>query len=593
MLTARTPWTNLKNNELYYNPQNDSFELALCTEGKRFYVKNPTGTFYSITHEILPSGNKIFYEFNDKNQLELIKETNALEKKVLAWIKINYGNTIHLETSDGKTVDYQFQQDPSGAQLLTAVIRSDKPNLHYQYQVDDDHALLVKKTLPEGRFVHVDYYNDKANKHKVKTVTTPAGSEGNSTIHFVYDQDSTAVNGPGPRKAIYRFDEHLQLVAIEQYLDGSLYRIQKKSWGRKSDAGNLIFTSLADASGNIFYHKYLLYDRMDKGNIIEEREYGDIAGTGAIALAVDDEGIVGNQDGSIKNFAYFSGKTTHGFFQRDAKGTGVKYWYKKGTNLLIKKFVLARGSPDSEDENYASGIKQRFFYTYNDDASLIKLVVDNGIEADVKELYNGERMITYISPKQEMPNVGASEDIEQKYSTSDGKSEFLIKRIINYFDKSGSISAQAIYDANGDHRYTINKQYVHGLLISETDPIGNEIHYSYDANQNLTTETHTATGISIEYDYDLRNRLVRTIERDRTGHQFETEIAYDAAGHKSSERDRFGNLTIYENDSLGRPIRITYSETSNGLHASLTPTYTYEYDIFDNPISVMDPTGKF
>lgn len=138
-------WTNLKNNELYYNPQNDSFELALCTEGKRFYVKNPSGNFYSITHEILPSGNKIFYEFNSKNQLELIKETNASEKKVLAWIKINYGNTIHLETSDGKTVDYQFQQDPSGAQLLVSVARSDKPNLHYQYQVADDHALLVKK----------------------------------------------------------------------------------------------------------------------------------------------------------------------------------------------------------------------------------------------------------------------------------------------------------------------------------------------------------------------------------------------------------------------------------------------------------------
>jgi hypothetical protein len=286
-------WTNLKNNDLYYNPQNDSFELSLCTEGKRFYVKNPAGNFYFITHEILPSGNKIFYEFNNKNQLEVIKETNASEKKVLAWIKIHYGDTIHLETSDGKTVDYQFQQD-SDTQLLTGVIRSDKPNLHYQYQVVDDHALLVKKILPEGRFVNIDYYTDRTNQHKVKTITTPAGSGGTSTIRFIYDQDNTAVNGPGARKAVYRFDENLQLVAIEQYLDGSLYRVHKKSWGRKSDAGNLIFTSLADASGNIFYHKYPVYDRMNKGNIIEEREYGDIAGTGTIVLDVDDEGIVGN-----------------------------------------------------------------------------------------------------------------------------------------------------------------------------------------------------------------------------------------------------------------------------------------------------------
>lgn len=332
---------------------------------------------------------------------------------------------------------------------------------------------------------------------------------------------------------------------------------------------------------------------MDKGNIIEEREYGDIAGTGPIALAVDDEGLVGNQDGSIKNFSYFAGKNTHGFFQRDAKGTGVKYWYKKGTNLLVKKLVLTRGSADSEEEDYNSGIKQRFFYTYNDDAALTTVIVDDGKEGDPKDFYSvKERMITYISPKQEMPNVGTPEVIEQKYSTADGKSEFLIKRTINHFDRQGNVSAQEIYDANGDHRYTINKRYIHGLLVSETDPLGNETQYSYDDNQNLASETHSDTGMSIEYGYDLRNRLTRTIERNKMGHEFETEIAYDAAGYKSGEKDRFGNLTIYENDSLGRPVRITYPDTSNGLHASLSPTYIYEYDLFDNAISVTDPNGK-
>ena len=592
-------WTNLKNNELYYNPQNDTFELLLCTEGRRFYVKNPAENFYSITHEILPSGNKIFYEFNDKNQLELIKETNALEKKILAWIKIQYGNTIHLETSDGKTADYQFQQDPSGVQLLTSVIRSDKPNLHYEYQVADEHALLVKKTLPDGRFVQVDYYADKPNKYKVKSVTTPDDSlnrffkSGTSTIQFMYDQDCTEVLGPGHCKAVYRFDDDKQLIAINQYLDGSLYRIHQKSWGKKNDAGNLISTSVSDGGGNIFYHKYFIYDNMDKGNIIEEREYGDVAGTGAIALVVDEEGLVANQDGHVKNYSYFSGKTTHGFFQRDAKGTGVKRWYKKGTNLLVKKLVLTRGSLDSEEENYNSGIKQRFFYIYNDDAALVRVIVDDGSDNDSKDFCSvKERMITNISPKEEMPNVGTPEVIEQKYRSSDGKSEFLIKKTVNHFDAQGNISTQVFYDANDVYRYTIKKQYVNGLLVFETDPMGNETHYSYDANQNLKTETHSDTGISIEYKYDLRNRLVNTVEKDNTGTQFETQIAYDSAGYKSRERDRFGNETIYENDSLGRPLSITYPDTSNGLHVSIKPTYTYSYDLFDNPVSITDPKGR-
>jgi RHS repeat-associated protein len=583
-------WKNLKNHELYYNSENDSFELCLCTEGKRFYIKNPRTNVYTITHEILPSGNKIFYQFNNKGQLEFIKETNASEKQVLAWIKIGYGSTVHLETSDGQTVDYQFQQDPSGDLLLTSVIRSDKPNLHYQYQVVNGRALLVKKALPEGRFVEVDYDTDKNNQLKVKSVKTPVNSESTDSVYFVFDGGSTEVSGPGSCKSVYRFDEKKQLVAVEQYLNGALYRIHRKSWGRKSAAGNLLSTSLADASGNIVYHMSLEYDT--KGNIVEEREYGDISGAGPIALAFDEKGVVSNKDGSIKYYSYFSGKNTHGFFQKDTKGTGVKYWYKKGTNLLIKKFVLTKGSADSEEEDYHSDIKQRFFYFYNDDAALSKVIIDDGVGGDSTALSFRQRTITQISPKQAMPNVGAPEVVQQKYSTQNGKSECLIKRIVNHFDGQGNVSAQEVYDANDEHRYTIHKRHVHRLLVSETDPLGNETAYFYDANQNLVQKTHADTGRSIEYGYDLRNRLVRTVEKDKTGSASEMHVTYDASGYKCQETDCYGNITCYENDTLGRPIHVTYPKTSNGPHASLVPTYTYAYDLFDHPISVTDPKGN-
>ncbi|MGL5264207.1 MAG: hypothetical protein ACRDAI_06520, partial [Candidatus Rhabdochlamydia sp.] len=204
-----------------------------------------------------------------------------------------------------------------------------------------------------------------------------------------------------------------------------------------------------------------------------------------------------------------------------------------------------------------------------------------------------ERKITYIAPKQEMPNVGAPEVIEQKYSSSDGKTEYLLKKTINHFDIKGNITSQEIYDANETYRYTINKEYAHGLLIFETDPMGNETRYSYDANQNLISETHSDTGISIEYVYDLSNRLVSTIEKNKIGNCFKTQITYDAAGYKCKVIDRFGNQTIYDNDSLGRSSRITYPVTSSGLvHTSTKPTYTYTYDLFDNLIEVLDPTGR-
>ena len=162
----------------------NTFELVLSSGGRRFYTKHASIDTYLLNYEILPSGNKIFYEFNQQNQLVLIKETNASEKKVLAWIKLNYESGVHVDTSDGKTVDYHFQIDAPGCLLLTQILRSDSPNLNYTYQVVDGHGLLVKKELPEGRYVEIDYYFDGENKYKVRSVSTPAGAGETTTTLF-------------------------------------------------------------------------------------------------------------------------------------------------------------------------------------------------------------------------------------------------------------------------------------------------------------------------------------------------------------------------------------------------------------------------
>lgn len=585
-------WTNQKNNELYFDPQIDCYELSLCSGGKRFYAKHPSLGTYFITHEILPSGNKIYYEFDEKGQLSFIKEMNASEKKILAWIKIQYGNGVHVETSDGKTVDYHFQQDSSGGCLLTSVERSHKPQVQYQYQVIDNHPLLLKKILPEGRFVQVDYYTDQANKGKVRSLTLPAGSKGVTGIHFSYEDGCTEVNGPGNNKAVYQFNEEERLVAIEQYLDGTLYRVHKKEWGERRDTGNLVSTSIEDDAGNVFYYKSFKYDDLDAGNIIEEREYGNLTGADATPLRID-ENEKSNSNAHIKTYSYFSGENSHGFFQQDEKGTGLKCWYKKGTNLLIKKFIMVKELSDNEEEDDYSGTKKRYFYDYNEDGALVRAIVDDGQGGEAKRTYNiGERRITHISPKQELPNIGVPEIIEEKYLDVSQEKEELLIRTVNQFDDQGLVVSQAISDANGTHRYTLTKGYVRGLLNFETDAMGNETHYAYDANQNLIKTSRSDTGISVEYEYDLMNRLICAREKDSSGNQFESQIAYNSAGYKVSEIDRFGNETVYVNDSLGRPVQITYPEASDGPGSSTRPTYTYHYGLFDNLISVTDPKGR-
>jgi len=53
---------------------------------------------------ILPDQSSIFYEY-EGTALCQIKMTNASEEKVFSWIRIQYGPVIHIDTSDGKTVD--------------------------------------------------------------------------------------------------------------------------------------------------------------------------------------------------------------------------------------------------------------------------------------------------------------------------------------------------------------------------------------------------------------------------------------------------------------------------------------------------------
>jgi len=577
-------WTNLKNHALHFSQQNHSFELNLNDGGKRWYVQHPSLSLYLLEQETLPSGNKVFYEYDDCQPV-LIRMMNRGEEKVLSWIKIQYGNVVHVESSDGQTVDYQFEQSSSGNPLLTKVLRSNRPSIDYEYRVVDENVLLTRKELPEGRFVEVDYYTDQANKNKVQSVTTPAGVSSTASTQFTYGFEAdgrgfTEIQDPLNHKTIHQFDEDFQLVSIEQYLDGSLYRVQRKRWGRKEDLSNLIGTTIEDAHGHVYYATTLGYD--DRGNILEEREYGNLTGANPHPIELDEDGNVqASQESHVKTYSHNTAKGADVVTQRDAKGNGASFFYRKGTNILMKKFILKKTVPT-----------RRWFYDYNEDGVLAQVIVDDGDEIDTRSTEDVcERRMIQIITKNELPHVGAPEVIEEKYFDVKNQKEVLLKRMVNQFDLQGNIALTIVYDANGQERYALKRAYENGLLTMESDPIGNETTYSYDENHNLTAEMHAATGTSFEYGYDLKNRLIHTVERDAIGNLFERHTSYDPLGHKNSEVDRFGHETTYALDDLGRVQAVSYPEIRDEA-SSTTPTYTYQYNLFDHPIAVTDPKGK-
>jgi RHS repeat-associated protein len=592
-------WTNQKNNALYFDPQANSFELVLCTGGKRFYEKNNQAlNLYFLIREVLPSGNMLFYEYDQTGHLSQIKETNASNGKVLGWIKLQYGERISVSTSDGKTVEYHFQQNPSGFRLLTEVVRSHKPTVNYHYLVDDTSALLQKKELPEGRFVEIEYSSkNHENRHLVQSVTTPFSSTQNSTTHFTYRDDldgggHTEVTNPMNGKTVYRFDASFQLMSIEQYLSGSLERVLRKSWGSGRDVANLKFSTVEDGLGAIFYCKSFTYDGEGKGNIVEEREYGNLTGSHSNPFVIDENGK-SDQECHLKTYAYFTGEKFDGVLQKDPKDAGIKSWYKKGTNQLIKKFVLKDGYPEEGNGYYYTAIKKRFFYEYNDDANLIRITTDNGSSSNEKSLSGvSERHITCIFPKQALPHIGAPEQIEEKCLDPKTATEILLARTKNQFDSQGNIVSQSVYDANGEFRFGTSKTYKDGLVVSEIDRLGNETRYVYDTNQNPVSVKEIATGLTTEYGYDLNNRLISTVERNSEGESFKTNVSFNPAGQKVSEQDRFGNKTYYSNDDLGRPISIVIPTFASRSTSTSGAEYRYAYDLFNNPISITDPSGN-
>ncbi len=236
-------WTNQKNNELYYQANGDAFELALSNLGKRVYLKHPSKNFYCLEKELLPSGNKILYEYDAQARPTFIKLVNSREEKVLAWIRIHYGQITRVETSDKKAIEYHVEQDGSNRPLLKKVVFSHKPSVDYQYSQAEKHPLLTRKLLPGGRSTEIEYLIDSDGKNRVRTLTKPilAGLIARTEFAYELERDGsgyTQIHGPSGEKTVHHYNEDLQLTSIEEYLNGSLYRTQRNLWGNDGWIGH-------------------------------------------------------------------------------------------------------------------------------------------------------------------------------------------------------------------------------------------------------------------------------------------------------------------------------------------------------------------
>ncbi|MDP2787524.1 MAG: DUF6531 domain-containing protein, partial [Pseudomonadota bacterium] len=102
-------------------------------------------------------------------------------------------------------------------------------------------------------------------------------------------------------------------------------------------------------------------------------------------------------------------------------------------------------------------------------------------------------------------------------------------------------------------------------VVKATDPLGNEVVNSYDANGQLWKVTHRYKKPDLTF--DERDIVTRT---------------FDAADRVKTETDAMGNLTTYSYDAAGNVIAVTDAEGH---------TARFEYDAMNRKTAVIDATG--
>ena len=618
--------SNYKNNVITNDKENDLFVLKTGNGSKKYYRKLDKKTdneldkalfekeifnrleklidnseYYYLEHEILPSGNKRFYQYDERGRLIKIEAKNALEDNVFGWVSIDYElldsnkSKITIKASDSQEVSYYFpdSKDSTNSKYLLKKVKSTKnPEINYSYL--ENGKYLIKKETLEGRYLEVDYYFNESEKNhgKVQALNVPSngGKEKIKLYSLTYDfiefknkalkEGITKVTNSKGAKWLYKFNAFLEILRVEKYTDdGALYNVKRNKWEKNRDANNLLAEFYEDNTGNIF--KCLTYKYDNFGNIIDECIYGNLTGQNKAPLILSSIGIPlkkGNQS-HLKKRKYSEDGFNLLIQEGDSKSTEIKYGYITDTNLLAKKFILFQGN-----------IKKRYFYEYNDNATLINEIVDDGVEERANQAYSVVvRYITEIETNRVYPNVGNSLKISKKHFDSKQQIK-LINEKVNTFNDLGDLLSQDFFDSDGNSCFSIKNEYdLTGKLTSHIDKRGIETIYTYDANNNVRSQKSKES--TLEYQYDYLNNLIEEKQSFPSGLILIQKMQYDEDSNLIISEDIYGNTTEHEYDCFSRLIKEKQPKIIDENNEILIPQFQYEYDIFDNVIQITDPKG--
>lgn len=538
---------------------------------------------------------KIVYEYREDNKLQKVETRDIDGKKIFNSVNFTYelskNPKCEATFEDGQNVRYEFM--PAGKAtddpdyLLSEVTRNHLSTIKYHYC---SHPLLRKKLISlrensGGNYLINEYYEEGPHIGKVKLQKEPLGSDASPIIsrRFVYQENLTEVYDALGNKTVYHFSSDNNLTAIDNFLNGVLYRSEKTFWKKinGNDPPQIISRIIEDGEGNIISCQAYTYDK--KGRIIKKTLYGNLTGKNSCSLFVDDSGIPQENgvDSYSSSYIYSDDEKSVLLEEREDDGRAIRYFYYPSTNLLRAKLYL---------KDNAAYMRQ--FYHYDDLGLITKTITDDGFSGNEEDLTEvSERKIVAYQLKQESPAFGLPVQIEERYLDLSSKQEILIKRTVNHYNAQGLIQRQDDYSSDNLLYASRMMEYDKaGHVIISTDLEGSIEEYKYDSTGNCIFKKDAQKETNFFYDY--ANRLIRTEEKSKDA-CINSHYRYNYLGQKTAYIDNYGNETLYEYDGLGRLIKTIYPEVLDQNNQPVFYSEKKEYDILNRLVSLTDPNGYF
>ena len=449
----------------------------------------------------------------------------------------------------------------------------------YVYQLDQTFGVRTI-TDPNG---HTLTYSDSGIAHSSgKAVTFVRNSDGlieqildpaGNAIVYEYNVDNdlaTATDRVGAKTFYWRYDDH-RLLEIYDPLDRRTIRNTYDEDGR--------LTGQEDNQGNVTTFDHNIDGRE---TVVTDRD-----GRTQV-LGYDDDGNVLTEIQVASGLVYSD--SIRSDFTYDANDNeltravgGAEYTYT--ATFDDDNNQLSQTDPLGHVVTYEN---------YNALGQEGRIVDERGHAHDLSYDSAGN-LLTIEGPAFIDPNTGET----RRYSASNVINNRGL--VASTTDMRGHTTTYTYYPV--DHEWADQKH-------TETTELGGTVTFTYDANNNVKTETRERTVTAMDggnagnagavvsdaeivnetvtYDYDKQDRLIKTTYPDGSF----TATEYDLAGNITRERDRFGNWTATEYDLYGRLVKTTYPDgttetrtyTQEGLLDTVTDprnvTMRYEYDDF-------------